>query len=101
MGVQQPVSHLGVPFQAATDGRRNRLPRLATQSRQRLDVNGDAAHAAHGARAWRDFHTQPELLEDALLQAPQLLQAFHILQAFEQAFLFLASQAQDAQVGVG
>ena len=100
MGVQQPVRHLRVLFQTATNRCRNRLPGLAAQARQCLDVDGDATHAAHRARPRRDVHAQSQLIEDALLQAAQFVQAFHVLEPFEQAFLFLAGQAQDAPVGI-
>lgn len=101
MGIEQPVGHLGVLFQAATDGGPDCLPRLATQSRQFVDMDSDATHAAHGACARRDFDAQAKLVEDALLQVPQLVQAFQVLESFEQALFFIAGQAQDAQVGVG
>lgn len=98
--IQQPVGDLRVPFQAAADGGGDGLAGLAAHAGQLVDLDGDAAHAAHLVEARGDLHAQAEQLEHAPLHVLQVFQALQVLQAFEQAFLFLAGQAQDAQVGI-
>ncbi|MDT4886230.1 hypothetical protein FQZ97_1225530 [compost metagenome] len=66
-----------------------------------LDLDCDAAHAAHFVEARGDGQADAELLVHALLQLFQVAQALDVFQALEQAFFLLAGQAQDAQVAAG
>ena len=101
MGVKQVVGDLRVFFQAAADGGGQRLAGFAAEAGEFGDLNSDAAHAAHFVEAGGDGQADAELLVHALLQFFQLAQALQVFQAIEQAFLFLAGQAQDTQVAVG
>ena len=101
VGVQQPVGDLRVLLQAAADRRRDRLTGLAAQAGQFVDVDGDAAHAAHFVMPRGDFQANTQLLVHPPLQAFEVGQALDAFQAFEQALLLGAGQQQDARIAAG
>lgn len=101
MHIEQAVGYLGPLCQGPPNGCWNRLTSLAAESRQIVELDADAAHAAHFIEAWRELYSDTELLVDPLLHAVQVFQAGYALQPSQKAVFLVPSQAKDAQIAAG
>ena len=64
-----------------------------------VQLDDDAAHGPYLVVTGGDVHADAEVFVQALLQTLEVFQILQVFQAFEQAFFFVAGQAQDTHVG--
>jgi hypothetical protein len=100
MGIKNRISDGWIFFEAAANGCRYGLPGLPAKPRAFHELNAEAARCAYFPSAPCDLQNEAELFFHAFRDVPQICIGGNILDARDEFFLFLACQAQYANVAV-